>query len=104
KDGGTTYAAAHVTTRLGVDEMWVAGAGKTGRAPRRIRGNAFNVKSPAEGPEAAEPHINDAEMHLHRAAEAEGATINALGATRDVCAFCQQRLPANIPNLTTLKK
>jgi hypothetical protein len=54
--------------------------------------------------EAAEPHINDAEMHLHRAAEAEGATINALGATRDVCAFCQQRLPANIPIATPLKK
>ena len=46
---------------------------------------------------------NDAEMHLYRAARDEGATINALGATRDVCGWCQKRLPDDIPIVTPLK-
>jgi hypothetical protein len=101
----TTYGAAHVTTRLGVDEMWVSQAGMKGYAEPRIRGNAINAKAPAKGAdEFGLKHINDAEMHLYRAAEDEGATINALGATRDVCTFCQKRLPDNIPIVTPLKK
>jgi hypothetical protein len=36
--------------------------------------------------------INDAEMHLLRAAQDQGATINAIGATRPVRPLCQERL------------
>jgi hypothetical protein len=35
--GRTTYGAAHVTTWLGVDEMWVAAAGRTGYVRPAIR-------------------------------------------------------------------
>jgi len=45
--------------------------------------------APAEGDEAGLKRINVA----YRAARDEGATINALGATRDVCKNCQDRLP-----------
>ena len=37
--------------------------------------------------------INDAEMNLSRAAQEQGTTINAIGATRPVCYLCQMRLP-----------
>jgi hypothetical protein len=100
--GRTTYAAAHVTTWLGMEEMWVAGAGDTGYARPAIRGDAFNMKSPAPSYLSDLVHINDGEMHLYRAAYAQGATINALGATRPVCPSCQERLPSNIPIVTEL--
>ncbi|GAA0484539.1 hypothetical protein Ade02nite_87750 [Paractinoplanes deccanensis] len=103
--GRTTYAAAHVTTAGGKPELWVAGAGRDGRVPRAVRGNgkAINVKSPAPPDQAHLPHINDAEMHLYRAAQARGATINAIGATRPVCGWCQSRLPDDIVIVTELK-
>jgi hypothetical protein len=91
--GRTTFAAAEVTTLEGATEMWVAGAGKKGYAPPRIRGDARGVSSPAKPQHADLPHINDAERHLQRTARREGATIEAIGATRDVCEHCQEVLP-----------
>ena len=102
--GRTTYTAAHVTTAEGNPEMWVAGAGKRGYVPPAIRGDAINVRAPAPNELSGLEHINDGEMHLHRAAQQHGATINALGATRPVCGWCQDRLPADIPIVTPLKK
>ena len=101
--GRTTYAAAHVTTAGGNAEMWVAAAGKSGYVRPAIRGDALNVPSPAPSELSGLEHINDAEMHLLRAAQNQGATINAIGATRLVCEWCQVRLPGNIPIVTELK-
>jgi len=91
--GRTTYAAAEVTSADGVTEIWVAGAGRTGYVPPRIRGNARNVKSPAKPQHQKLPNINDAERHIQRTVRRENATIEAIGATRDVCRHCQKVLP-----------
>ena len=99
----TTYAAAHVTKADGDMEMWVAGAGKEGYVRPAIRGDAINVKAPAPSALSSLPHINDAEMHIYRTAQAEGATINAIGATRPVCTWCQAALPAYVPIVTARK-
>jgi hypothetical protein len=99
----TTFSAAHVTTAEGNDEMWVAGAGKTGNIPKRVRGDAVKIVSPAKKPDKfGMESINDAEMHLNRFAKRKRATINAIGATRDVCTFCQLRSP-DLPFVTPLK-
>jgi hypothetical protein len=98
----TTYGAAHVTTWLGSDEMWVAAAGRSGYVRPAIRGDAFNMTFPAPSELSALERINDAEMHLFRSAQEQGATINAIGATRPVCTLCQERLPSEIPIVTEL--
>jgi hypothetical protein len=73
-----------------------------GHDGRRDRGDAWNMKSPAPSDLSDLERINDAEMHLLRAAETEGATINAIGATRPMCPLCQERLPDSIPIVTEL--
>jgi pretoxin HINT domain-containing protein len=98
--GRTTYGVAHVTTADGADEIWVSQAGVRGWVRPGLRGDAINVRAPSD---LDLPHINDAELHLWRTAEEQGATINALGATRDVCLWCQARLPDSIPIVTPLK-
>jgi hypothetical protein len=62
-----------------------------------------NVRAPATGDAASLPHINDAEMHIYRAAQAQGATINMIGATRPVCGWCQLRLPLDVRIVTEVK-
>jgi hypothetical protein len=101
--GRTSYAAAHVTTAEGSTETWVAAAGKSGYVRPAVRGDALNMRAPASADLAGLEHINDAEMHLFRAAEQQGATINTIGATRPVCAWCQARLPSDVPIVTELK-
>jgi hypothetical protein len=98
----TTYGAAHVTLPSGENQVWVSQAGRRGYVRPGIRGDAIAVKSPIlEGD--IPPHINDAEMHLSRAAREQNATINAIGATRPVCHWCQRRLPG-APFVTPLKE
>ena len=75
---------------------------KSGYVRPAIRGDAFNMTSPAPSELSGLEHINDAEMHLLRAAQDEGATINAIGATRPVCPSCQESLPDEIPIVTEL--
>lgn len=87
-----------MTTAAGEDEVWVAAAGKTGYVRPIVRGEAQAVASPAAGPLEGIERINDAEMHLLRFAQGEGATSCAIGATRPVCSFCQMRLPDEIPD------
>jgi hypothetical protein len=96
----TTYAAAHVTTELGFEEIWVAAVGQSGYVRPGVAGGAFNMTSPVRSALSGLENINDAEMHLYRAAYEQGATINALGATRPVCASCQENLPDDIPIVT----
>jgi hypothetical protein len=91
-DEGANY---NLTMRRGISQ-----AGERGYVRLDLRGDAINVKAPSD---LDLPHINDAEMHLWRAAEAQGATINAIGATRPVCVWCQTRLPDSIPIVTELK-
>ena len=100
--GRTTYAVAHVTTWLR-DELWIAGAGRNGFVRTALRGGALNMKSPAPGDLSGLKKINDAEMHLLRSALRQGATINAIGATRDVCLTCQARLQGKAPIVTPLE-
>ena len=96
-----TYSAAWVKTADGNEEMWVAAMRKQGYVRPKFRGDARNVKFP-EPPDIAQnyPHINDAEMHIYRTAQKEGATIMAIGATRPACAWCQERLPDSVPIAT----
>ncbi len=101
--GRTTYAAAQVTTAEGSAETWVAAAGKSGYVRPAVRGDALNMRAPASADLTGLEHINDAEMHLYRSAEQQGATINAIGATRPVCPWCQARLPSDVPIVTELK-
>lgn len=101
----TTYAAAHVTFPDGTSAMLVASAGVKGYVRPGLRGSATNVRYPiTRGLEAMMPRINDAEMHLYRSAKAMGAKINAMGATRPACPWCQFRLlPRGVPIVTELK-
>ncbi len=93
--GWTTFAAAEVTTKGGQSEMWVAAAGKKGYVPPRIRGDARVVQAPGRPEDQALPHINDAERAINRVLRREGATLEAMGATRPVCSHCQEVLPKN---------
>jgi hypothetical protein len=90
-----------VTTGLGFEEMWVAAAGESGYVRPGIADGAFNnmpfpARAALSGLENINENINDAEMHLYRAAYEQGSTINALGATRPVCTSCQERLPDEV--------
>jgi hypothetical protein len=78
------------------------GAGKSGYVRPAIRGEALNMASPAPSELSGRLGINDAEMNLFRAAQEQGTTINAIGATRPVCYLCQMRLPDEIPIVTEL--
>ena len=77
--------------------------GGAGASPQVGReGEALNMTSPAPSELSGRLGINDAEMNLFRAAQEQGATINAIGATRPVCVLCQRRLPNEIPIVTDL--
>lgn len=73
--------------------MWVAGAGKKGSVPGRVAGDARIVPSTAKPQHSDLPHINDAERHILRTARREGATVNAIGATRPMCGHCENASP-----------
>ena len=92
----TTYGAAEVTTAEGETEMWVSAAGKKGYVPPRIRGKATVKVNPGKAQHQDLPHINDAERALKRAAEAEGAEIEAMGATRPMCDNCKAVIPKRL--------
>jgi hypothetical protein len=89
----TTIAVAEVTLADGSRATWVAGAGRTGYVPPNLRAGGLNVPSPAKPWHTSLPSINDAERHLLRAANREGAVIEAIGATRAVCLNCQSVIP-----------
>jgi hypothetical protein len=69
----TTYGAAHVTLPSGEEQVWVSQAGQGGYVRPGIRRDAIAVKSPILDGDIP-PHINDAEMHLSRAAREQNAT------------------------------
>jgi hypothetical protein len=86
--GRTTYSAAEVTTPSGETQTWVSAAGKKGYVPPRIRGGATVVVRPGRPQDQGLPHINDAERALLREARRQGATVDAIGATRRMCDHC----------------
>lgn len=81
----TAYSAAEVITRSGRREIWVAAAGREGLVPPRVRGRARVVHMP---PAQGGRRVYDAERHILRTAAAEGATVTAIGATRNTCRHC----------------
>jgi RHS repeat-associated protein len=88
----TTFAVAVVRLPNGKREVWVSAAGQKGIVPNRIAGSARRVIRPGRDRDQSLPHINDAERALLRQARAEGVTIEAIGATRPMCQFCQEAL------------
>jgi hypothetical protein len=95
----TTFAAAEVVLPDGTSEIWVSAAGETDGVPSRIADAAGAgedmevsvVKNSVEGA-AKETRVNDAERAILREAEEAGATVKAIGATRDVCAHCEKAI------------
>lgn len=89
--GRTTFSVAKVTLANGDTEFWVAGAGKRGYVPPRIRTAAGTEKVITNKSPLGDQtnRLNDAEQTILREANAQGASINEIGATRDMCQACQ---------------
>ncbi|HEY8896456.1 MAG TPA: RHS repeat-associated core domain-containing protein, partial [Niastella sp.] len=90
--GRTTFAVARVRLKNGKKEYWVSAAGKRGYVPPRIRKAAgtervARAKDPLGTPKN---RLNDAEQTIKREADRIGANIEEIGATRDMCHFCQE--------------
>ena len=88
----TTYAVARVTTKDGISEYWVAAAGKVGNVPRIIREAAGTdiVAKNKNKRGNGQNRLNDAERTIIRTAKKQGAKIEAMGATRDMCPMCEK--------------
>jgi len=89
--GRTTFSVARVKLANGKTEYWVSSAGKRGYVPPRIRKAAgtervAKAKDPMGTPQN---RLNDAEQTIKREADRVGATVEEIGATRDMCHFCQ---------------
>lgn len=85
-----TIAVAGVRTAKGDTEYWVAAAGKEGAVRTGLRlGHHYIID---KGEERTR-HENHAEKRLLRAALAEGAIIQAIGATRPICEECAKQIP-----------
>ena len=106
----------------GTREIWVSEAGRTGQVPQDVRAglrghrelnpDGLNVREvhvehpnaqAGSWPVAAAPgrkalpqiksnHLNDAERHIMRQAEANNSVILAIDATRPMCAVCQRQV------------
>jgi RHS repeat-associated protein len=87
----TTYGVAEVELADGTMTTWVAGAGKEGYVPPRIRGNDMEVIKNKVSDGNSENRFNDAEQTLMREATNRGVKIISMGATRPMCAQCQLR-------------
>lgn len=102
----TTYAVALVRTKDGKKEMWISSAGQKGLVRTDIKKNDKVIKNKRlEG--NGENRLNDAEQTLMREADAQGAEILAMGASRDMCPKCQDvaRPKGILPRMVTpLKK
>ena len=82
-------------TADGRRELWAAEAGEQPNTPRRqYRPDGATTKNEPHPAYTPRSHLNDAEAHLIRAAQKEGATIKAMGATREMCPICQQAAAA----------
>ena len=90
KAGRTTYSVAEVETADGRRELWITGAGKDFYVHPGLKTEEMKVKSRNLHPDGKPGNnLNDAESKLIRQAEAEGARIKAIGATREMCPTCQ---------------
>lgn len=85
----TTIAVAEVVTAEGKTEFWVAAAGKDGYVRPDLRGNMRNTRAPVG---QSFKGVNDAERHILRTAQREGARIISIGNTRraGMCQNCQR--------------
>ncbi|OQP58087.1 hypothetical protein A3860_07095 [Niastella vici] len=90
--GRTTFAVAKVRLKNGKTEYWVSSAGKRGYVPPRIRKAAGTERVARAKDPLGTPlnRLNDAEQTIKREADRIGANIEEIGATRDMCHFCQQ--------------
>jgi hypothetical protein len=89
----TTFAVADVTTKDGENVTLVAAAGrKDDKIPTKLRedGDVF-VRDQKMQNGDFNNRLNDAEQKIMRRVDQEGGTINAMGATREVCTVCQDR-------------
>jgi RHS repeat-associated protein len=89
--GRTTYSIAQVRNTFGESELWVSAAGKTGYVNPKIRGNMRVIRQPVFE-EPLPPRINDAERALLRQSFDEDVVIEAIGSTREICAYCRSAL------------
>lgn len=107
----TTFSVARVKVPDGKGgfktETWVSSAGKNGYVPPRIRkaaGADAVIKNKSESGNSTN-RFNDAEQTILREAKAKGATIEEIGATRDMCAACQKAFTGQLESVVTpLKK
>lgn len=85
----TTFAVAEVITKDGQQEVIVAGAGRSNKVPPRLleKGDKIARNSVANGD--VNNRLNDAEQKIMRQVSSDGSSIEALGATRDMCPSCQ---------------
>ena len=105
----TTYSVAKIKLENGMEEHWVSSAGKKGYVPPRIRKAAGTEKVISNKVEEgnAQNRLNDAEQTILREAKVQNATIEDIGATRDMCHKCQEAFTnENLINKvsTSLKK
>jgi hypothetical protein len=89
EQGKTTYAVAEVEMEDGERETWVAHAGQRGYVAPKYREGAGRVINNLHPDGKPGNDLNDAEGKIIREADKLGATIEALGATREMCPVCQ---------------
>ena len=90
KANRTTFAVAEVEMKSGGRETWIASAGQEKRVPRKFRTDMMKIKASNIHPDGQRGNnLNDAESKLIRQAQAEGVTIKAIGASREMCLVCQ---------------
>jgi RHS repeat-associated protein len=92
----TTYGAALVKTKDGKVEMWIAGAGKTGRVRPGLKEGSDQVirNKLKDGNEVN--RFNDAEQTIAREIKDKGAKLLWGETTRDMCGSCQAELPEEL--------
>ncbi|AYN04390.1 hypothetical protein [Flavobacterium sp. 140616W15] len=87
----------------GKKEIWVSSAGKKGYVPPRIRkatGTEKVIKNKSISGDSIN-RLNDAEQTILREANARGATIEEIGATRDMCKACQNAFSNQLNTVVT---
>ncbi len=99
----TTFSVARVKLKNGKKEIWVSSAGKKGYVPPRIRkaaGTEKVIKNKSALGDSTN-RLNDAEQTILREANSQGATVEQIGATRDMCQACQNAFSGQLNSVVT---